>query len=520
MKNLVVVFFVLFSYEVIASKKIESTLLLKDGVKLSQNIYLPESGNQFPCVLVRTCYGKNGLDFLADYFTSKGYAIITQDVRGKYQSEGEFQPFVHEYQDGLESLDWISKQDWSNGEVFTWGSSYLGFSSLILSQSRHPSLKACFALSGWIEPDQMNFPGGAFHQMLIIPWLLFEHQYSNPFIKGKSMEEVFLHLPQKEILPPVDLNISLAKFNYEAVNIPVLQIGGWFDFSSNASLAAYKKMKKSNLQLILGPWYHNQLYDNGPNTGEKIISPNASYGSKELLEASWRFFEECRKGASVSNQVNYFPLFGEQWLSAKIWPPKAAKQEIFFLSHDSLSYEPPSKESTNCFNYDPNHPFPSNGGANFHLFPLNLGFKEQSEILKRKDQVIYHSSAFKKQTLFAGPIKLELYFESEAIQNDFSAVLMKRDSLGKIWNITDGIIRIPPHSKKLLQANIDLGEIAFIIYPGEELILSISGGSFPKYNRNPQNKSNPQEALLLSPALHRIISSNTFQSKLTITQIQ
>ena len=110
-------------------------------------------------------------------------------------------PFINEKNDGLKTLDWITQQKWSNGKIATWGSSYLSYCALILADTKHPSLKSVFNLSGWIDGEKVNNPGGVLHQMLIIPWLLSDGQTSIASEKGLDLDEMFAYKPLRDAIP-------------------------------------------------------------------------------------------------------------------------------------------------------------------------------------------------------------------------------------------------------------------------------------------------------------------------------
>ncbi len=134
---------------------------MRDGVRLATDVYLPEGPGPFPAVLVRLPYDKNGrycwMPFIATHFLARGYAFLPQDVRGKFRSEGEPVAFVNEVADGYDTIEWITRRPWSNGDVGMWGDSYYGFTQWAAVASRHPALKAIVPrvtiadIDSWLE---------------------------------------------------------------------------------------------------------------------------------------------------------------------------------------------------------------------------------------------------------------------------------------------------------------------------------------------------------------------------------
>jgi predicted acyl esterase len=119
---------------------------MRDGVRLATDVYLPDGPGPFAAVLVRLPYDKNGrycwMPFLAGHVISRGYAFVPQDVRGRFRSEGDPVAFVNEVPDGYDTIEWITRQSWSNGAVGMWGDSYYGFTQWAAVAAAHPALKA------------------------------------------------------------------------------------------------------------------------------------------------------------------------------------------------------------------------------------------------------------------------------------------------------------------------------------------------------------------------------------------
>ena len=134
---------------------------MRDDVSLATDVYIPDGDGPWPAVLVRLPYDKNGrycwMPFISRYFTDRGYAFLPQDVRGKFRSEGETNAFVHEIEDGYDTIEWITHQPWADGAVGMWGDSYYGFTQWAAVASGHPALKAVVPrvtmadLFGWLD---------------------------------------------------------------------------------------------------------------------------------------------------------------------------------------------------------------------------------------------------------------------------------------------------------------------------------------------------------------------------------
>ena len=147
---------------------------MRDGVQLSANVFRPTAGGRFPAILYRTPYGKgSAISVNWQAFVDRGYAVVVQDVRGRYDSEGVFRPLEQEMQDGDDTLNWIARQPWSDGKVGMTGGSYLGIVQWKAALSGNPHLKAIFP---WVSGsddyrDRFYSPGGAFKLGQRLLWM-------------------------------------------------------------------------------------------------------------------------------------------------------------------------------------------------------------------------------------------------------------------------------------------------------------------------------------------------------------
>ena len=121
---------------------------MRDGVRLGADVYRPAGLGPAPAVIIRQPYGKQTedmeMDVVGGFFARKGYACVVQDVRGKFSSGGAFDPGVHEVEDGYDTVEWATAQDWCDGRVGFWGESYYGITSYAAAMSGHPAI-ACIA---------------------------------------------------------------------------------------------------------------------------------------------------------------------------------------------------------------------------------------------------------------------------------------------------------------------------------------------------------------------------------------
>lgn len=527
---------------------------LSDGVKLSTTVFLPPQEGTYPTLLLRTPYNKMQMRGYGQFFASKGYAVVTQDVRGEFGSEGEFVPFIHEKKDGLEVLDWIAQQKWCDGQIAGFGTSYIGFSALTLMDMQHPNLKTVFNISGWIKPATMNKAGGANHLMLGLPWLLHEATQRSKTKPKVPLDSLFKVLPLKNAMKtagvsypiwenPKPLELCNQDFDYSKVNIPVFHMGGWYDFVKEGVLENYLMLKKEGKvpqKLIIGPWYHNQEHGKSSKIGEIDPGSGSFLGDQGILQLALRWFDHWLKkqdtGIMAEPEVKVFELFANEWRVADQFPFKNTSATSFFLSSQGsanslngngiLEQSAPRKKTADHFIYNPLQPVPTWGGANFHFFPDQLGFKDQGELEKRQDVLVYTSAPFTAAQSVIGQVKVQLFAATEAENTDFTAKLVLVDENGKALNICDGIIRAshqhglaPGQSLqkgKVYKYEIDLGHTAFRIKTGQRIRLEVSSSNFPKYDRNLNVAIDPVEASTPKTVKQSIFHEKRYPSQLVL----
>ena len=169
---------------------------MRDSIHLDTNVFYPAAAGRYPAVLVRTPYGK-GADLNPSYrsFLDHGYALVVQDVRGRYDSDGVFNPLSQEGPDGSDTLDWIARQPWSNGKVGMIGGSYLGIAQWKVALLNNPHLRAIFPVVSGDDDylDRFYSPGGASklgHRLL---WL--SENLTPPGLAKPKFPSYIYHLP-------------------------------------------------------------------------------------------------------------------------------------------------------------------------------------------------------------------------------------------------------------------------------------------------------------------------------------
>jgi putative CocE/NonD family hydrolase len=483
------------TWEVVVQGDVPATM--RDGTVLMSNVYRPAEGGPYPVLLARHPYGKDLSSSTSMLDPTKaaaaGYIVVVQDVRGRYRSGGEFVPFVREYEDGYDTVEWAASLPGSDGSVGMHGLSYFGKTQWHAAVMRPPSLRSMAPAQTWgnhLNGVQMR--GGVQELGLMQLWaqatltldLLFRkyagdrekigeklpHLVStiDGLLAGGGYEALPLRsLPNPDELAPfveggfgrgVDdeaweyLNID---GKYEAVDVPTFHIGGWYDCFVGETLKQYEAMKKLSEKrdtrpprLMVGPWTHDDFestqgdLDFGIGSSEVFLD----YGG-DLTDAHLRFFDATLKGEEKALQgtppVKVFVMGENRWRGYEQWPPPGAREEEWFMtSGGTLRREPGGVgDQPASYDYDPRDPVPTLGGAVL-LAPIHRsGPRDQRAIEARPDVLCFTSPALENPYTVLGSVYVTLFAASSAPDTDFVARLVDVHPDGRAICVCDGILR-------------------------------------------------------------------------------
>ena len=528
----------------------EVPCVVRDGVTLYANIYRPEGTGKYPVLLTRLPYNKNLPDFSHRYIdpiriAMAGFVVIIQDVRGRFASEGEFAPFEQEFKDGYDTVEWAAKLPYANGKVGMFGLSYYGFTQLYAGLERPPSLKAIFpAMTGNISQNGLFERDGVTELAAVQTWVLDSVAYDYLKRAGNSnyaeaMKEVaqdldnievtHQHVPYQE-WPPIQKHSALVPFFKDyfinnfgeklfnmakgkmvkngQIDIPAYHLAGWYDSHLAPTLLNYEDMQnqKNNQKLIVGPWSHG-FFDS--DIGERSFGSYASGHSIDAvddinsLHIDW--FNHWLKEDNTSIPANDAPVklfvMGiNEWRSEQEWPLKRTEYTPFYFESDGsankdltsgqLKIVASEKSGRDEFVHDPKNPVESHGGGTLFYKGRNSGPRDQREIEKRDDVVVYTSAPMTEPLEVTGWVKVKLWVSSDAVSTDFTAKLIDVLPDGQAYNLTDGIVRVrlPEEVNKednIVQCEIDLWATSNVFLPGHSIRIEIASSNFPRFDVNP-----------------------------------
>jgi len=523
---------------------------MRDGVDLVADIVRPADTAKHPVILERTPYGRENLSKVeGEWWAKRGYVHIVQDVRGRNDSDGEWKPFVHERQDGYDTIDWIAKQDWSDGNVGMIGGSYLGSVQWSAAVEVHPALKCIVPQVSPPDPF-FNFPID--HG---VPMLFGALWWSN-FVKDKkvpAVPEIPQGLEKLKTLPllKVDdevLGRDISFFNewiekqtpsafaganfmadMDKVKIPVLHISGWWDgdgIGTKLNWARMRSLGRKNEWLIYGPWTH--LFNSTSRMGDVDYGPDAII---DLDSIYLRFFDTFLKHKQVNwdqqPKVRAFITGLNQWRDLDDWPDSHSREMTLFLSArgpangiasvGELVPAAPKTQKPDRYTYDPaavqvpkDLKRIKNFGDLLAASSTVVGIPEGE-----KSVLIYRTAPMSEPLEIGGPIELDLRFATTARDTDFFASLVDIDEKGTMHAIgIGGKIRARYLSGwekpslltpgKVYQATIELWDTAHQVKKGHRLAVMITSSGFPAYALNLNTGEPLSNATRMVPAQQTI----------------
>src|SRR5713226_3549627 len=532
----------LFASAAVAADRYEVTvergvaMKTPDGVTLRADIYRPKAGGRFPVLLERTPYNKAGGDF-GTRAAALGYVVILQDVRGRFTSEGEWYPFKYEGEDGYDTVEWAAALPYCNGKVGMFGGSYVGATQMLAAMAQPPHLAGIFpVVTASNYHDGWTYQGGAFEQWFGESWTsgLAENTLQKRVEKNTNAMSWIKTLPLASypLLEPGTAQ-GLAPYfldwlqhpaydnywktwsiedHYAQIQVPAYHMGGWYDIFMGGTLRNYAGIKagagseaaRRGQRLMIGPWYHGPF--NG-KTGDVDFGPESRMEESDDLILRWYDYllKGNPNGMENEKPVKIFVMGKNVWRDEDDWPLARARSTRFYLhsggkantstGDGTLNTTAPRSEASDVFTYDPADPVPTRGGGlccdNEHLAS---GAFDQRPKEQRSDVLVFSSPILQGEMEVTGPISVELYASSSAVDTDFTAKLIDVRPDGYAQNLTDGILRAryrnsqekpelmePGHIYKF---TIDLWATSNVFLAGHRLRLEVSSSNFPRFDRN------------------------------------
>ena len=401
---------------------------MRDGVRLAADIYLPSVGDipaegRFPVILERTPYDKSAPRQVTNmkYYARRGYVGVIQDVRGRFESEGEWYAFAKEAPDGFDTVQWLGVQPWSDGQVGTMGGSYAGS-----DQSALATMNPLYLSTMIVAVGASNYYHGSMRQNGTLEQRFMVYAFRMAMTSNEAiadgglqaeirkafiddMPDIVRQLPLKEgatvlrRLPSyerwaIDIlthgefddywkqrGYAIDEYYDEHADVPSLYLGGWYDSYARNTPLSYMKLsaiKKSQQVLLMGPWIHGGF--EVTNSGDVDFGTEAHINVNDLRLA---WFDHYMKGMQTEfadwSPVRIFTMgtgsqrmnkhdhdrfldHGGYWRSEPDWPLPSTLDTPFFLraGGELLDVKPSDDETPSTgYTFDPKNPVPTMGGG-------------------------------------------------------------------------------------------------------------------------------------------------------------
>lgn len=512
---------------------------MRDGVGLSTDVYLPQSGGPFPVLLLRTIYDNQadrGFAFVPR-FVKAGYAVVMQDCRGRFDSDGDWAPYVNEASDGYDTQEWIGIQTWCDGTIGMFGSSYIGFTQTQTAPLRSRYLKALVPSASQEDNYGHWYVDGA---------LQFHTAINFINMAGRTMQrgarelidskELYDRLP---LISAIDDIVEIPfyreaiihstfdshwraysmKDRYEQVETPAFFLTGWYDnllhetfklfhgWNTRGRTEETRKLTK----ILVGPWDHGNIYDN-----ETVGPLEFGESSKlDIVKEHLRWYDQRLRGLDngldEESPIRIFVMGDNVWRYEQEWPLARTHYAHLYLHSDGkanslggdglLSLQAPDDEPPDRYTYDPNDPVPTTGGQSMGIPLIEAGPRDRRIVERRDDVLVYTSEPVETELEVTGPITLILYAASSAVDTDFTGTLVDVFPTGEAIIICEGIIRARMRESltnpvfmepgEIYKFCIDLWETSNVFKAGHQIRVEVSSSNFPRYDRNLNNDREP-----------------------------
>lgn len=526
---------------------------MPDGVELATWVYRLGARAASPSLLHRTPYGAQGA-FAGNSLDSArliaaGFNLVVQDSRGRFESTGQFEPFVHEAADGAATIAWLSKQPWSLPQVGMLGRSYAGNAQWLAAAQRDspaelvgiaPEVACADAYDGW------TYQSGAFQLGFALYWVLedlarltqahsrkagrwraveqrlddalanIDNLYGQPARVRTILADLAPYYFQWQVHRSHDHYWAMrgVRDDLQNLRVPALIITGWYDIFLAGSLADYQFLRaahpiavvRERTRLVVGPWSHCVR----DCRAHDISGHPAKCNEFDLTDIHISWFKRQLTGVgSELPRVQVFVTGLNDWKAFDEWPPPEAQPNQLALLGMGIDSEGGRRgdlkltaefgETRRTFIHDPQSPVPTLGGATLMRGiegGRDCGPVDQRPLDGRSDILRYRSQSLAVPLILMGPVTASLSLSAPVSSFDILAKLIDEYPDGPALLLTEGIARTrdAESASERRVVEIEIGHVAHLFRVGHRLRLDIAGSSFPRFEVFPSSETLAQAA--------------------------
>lgn len=468
---------------------------MRDGVSLATDLYFPEGDGPWPLVLQRTPYSRKQPFFYAPfyYLLQSGFVLAVQDNRGRFDSEGDYRPFVDDMDDGYDTVEWLAVQPYSTGKVGMTGASAMGIAAYLAAMANPPHLFAGAVMVAR-NPNQnlSRFPGG-----------LYLENGAGEWSKTVGLAEKSSRVPKIASLDDNDIKMDIRQYDKQ-INVPFIHLGGWFDIHLQATIDNFRHLQakaaapaRGNQKLIMAASAHIGAV-------EEVVFPEdcgaPPFISSELMV---RWFNHWLKGEDngvmEEPAVRYYLMGdtfdesapGNEWREDETWPPPSTPTHFYLQANGALSNTPAITNAALSYIYDPLNPVSTRGGNNLSMAS---GPVDQRPVSSRPDVLRFVSEPLQDPMTVVGQITAQLWVSTDAEDTDFIIKLVDihpdgfealvRDQGARLRHRMGGYSQTPVVKDEIYPVTIDLWSTALVFNKGHRLGVFIQSSNWPRFERH------------------------------------
>jgi putative CocE/NonD family hydrolase len=496
---------------------------MRDGIELALDLVCREAVDPRPVVLVRTPYDKTAFrkNELYVLLAQHGYIVAIGDCRGRFNSDGVFRPFFGECEDGYDTVEWIARQHWCDGNVGMIGNSYGGVTQWYAASLRPPHLKAIVPISS--PPDSLwanePFLGGCF----MVGWSEFLGSLGRRSWQT-DIREIYAEQQAYFDVVPVSEMFRAAGFNWEfwdeaiqhprydefweqtsyggqaTLDLATLNVAGWWDMNFPGAPSNFEAMRdapgSARRKLVIGPWPHavnRERELNGVDFGEQAVIALGDY----VVRFFDRWLRHIDNGIDREQPVHIFVVGANEWWTEDDWPLPGTRYVPYYLRSGGsantsagdgrLTLSPPDAEPPDEYVYDPE-------ATARILWKMSDGPVDDSAVTARDDCLCYTTEPLDEAIDVVGWVACRLYAASSALDTDWHVRLVDVYPDGAARFICNGALRalfrdsvarprlLTPDEPVLFEIPMNACGIRFA--PGHRIRLEVMSAWFTQYDRN------------------------------------
>ena len=498
---------------------------MRDGVVLRADVWRPQGAGPFPVLVYRTPYGKSAAQ--SDYTTfgkavARGYAVVMQDVRGRFASDGDFEPYRHEGRDGYDTIEWAARQQWSNGSVGTFGLSYPGAVQWLAAVESPPHLKAMVpamtfasanlffyaggvwdnSWAGWVWEDV----GGDLHRRRGVAGPTTDEEAERTWAVVR--ERILWQLPLSALPdfkpiapwyyewmrhPPWDPWWDWAdlRSRYVRTTAAVLGMSGWYDeaygpdgaTTNFAGLTTARAGGAPRAGLVMGPWPHGVRGTSRTTVGDRENGPDASIDYDEMV-LRWmdHYVRDIDNGVDREAPVRVFVMGDNRWREADRWPIPGTIADTLYLAAPTQGarvgglseYRPDSRRPTSSYLSNPANPVTDK-------YADRSGAHDYRELASRSEALTFETPPLDDDREVVGAIAAEVYLAVDAPDVDLWVKVLDVAPDGTAYNLMapgSDVIRASYRDRTARRALLQPGRVYLVRLPG-----LLTGNTFRKGHR-------------------------------------